>query len=87
MASQDDVERVKQETRENQSPYFSDEDIEYYIDKNAGDLDAAIYELLILKAEDSTIAVSGLTTQDTSAYFRRLASRYRRYNSGVLRDD
>jgi len=82
-----DIERIKRETRENQSPYFDDGDIEYYLAKNGGDVDATIYELLLVKAEDSTISVSGLSTADTSAYFRRLASRYRRYNSGVLSGD
>lgn len=85
MASQEVVDIVKREIRENMCPYFDDEDIEFYIDKNDGDIDEAIYELLIIKAEDSTISVSGLSTSDTSAYFRRLASRYRRYNSGVLK--
>lgn len=81
----EDVEMIKRETRENMSPYFDDGDIEYYLEKNGGDVKATIYELLLIKAEDSTISVSGLSTQDTSAYFRRLASRYRSYNSGVLK--
>lgn len=85
MASQEVVDIVKREIRENMCPYFDDEDIEFYVDKNDGDIDEAIYELLLIKAEDSTISVSGLSTSDTSAYFRRLASRYRRYNSGVLK--
>lgn len=85
MASQEVIDIVKREVRENMCPYFEDDDIEFYIDKNDGDIDEAIYELLIIKAEDSTISVSGLSTSDTSAYFRRLASRYRRYNSGVLK--
>ena len=87
MAEMTDIERIKRETRENQSPYFDDGDIEYYLAKTGGDVDATIYELLLVKAEDSTISVSGLSTADTSAYFRRLASRYRRYNSGVLSGD
>ena len=87
MADITDIERIKRETRENQSPYFDDGDIEYYLARNGGDVDATIYELLLDKAEDSTISVSGLSTADTSAYFRRLASRYRRYNSGVLSGD
>lgn len=78
------IERVKIETREHQCPYFEDEDIEYYLKKNSYDVDATIYELLLIKAEDSTITVSGMTTDDTSGYFRRLASRYKRFNSGIL---
>lgn len=87
MANDDVIDVIKRETRENMSPYFEDGDIEYYLKKNNGDVDATIYELLLVKAEDSTISVSGLSTSDTSAYFRRLASRYRRYNSGVLKGD
>lgn len=77
---------IKTEIRESMSPYFDDEEIEYYFNRNGGDVDATIYELLIVKSEDSTISISGLNTGDTSAYFKRLASMYRRYNSGVLSD-
>lgn len=79
-----DIERVKREVREDQSPYFEEEDFEYYLDKNDGNVDATIYEMLIIKSEDSTISVSGLSTKDTSAYFKRLASRYKQFNSGNL---
>ena len=79
-----DIERIKKEIREEQSPYFEEEDFQYYLDKNNGDVDATIYEMLIIKSEDSAIAVSGLNTQDTSGYFKRLASRYRKYKSGIL---
>ena len=64
--------------------YRESKNIEYYLQKNGYDVDATIYELLIIKAEDSTITVSGMTTDDTSGYFRRLASRYKRFNSGIL---
>lgn len=81
-----DIDRIKKEIREEQSPYFEDDDFEYYLNKNGGDVEATIYEMLIIKSEDSTISVSGLNTQDTSSYFKRLASRYKQYNSGVLKD-
>lgn len=83
-----DVEKIKyirKEIREVQSPYFEDEDFLHYLAKNNGDVDATIYEMLIIKSEDSTISVSGLTTQDTSSYFKRLASRYKQFNSGTLK--
>lgn len=79
-----DIERIKREVRENQSPYFEEDDFQYYLDKNNGDVNATIYEMLIIKSEDSTISVSGLSTKDTSAYFKRLASRYKTFNSGNL---
>ena len=79
-----DIEIIKKELREEQSPYFEEDDFEYYLSKNNGDIKATIYEMLIIKSEDSTISVSGLSTQDTSAYFKRLASRYKTFNSCVL---
>ena len=82
-----DIEIIKKEIREAQAPYFDDDDFSYYLQKNNGDVNATIYEMLIIKSEDNTISVSGLSTSDTSSYFKRLASRYRRYNSGILSDD
>lgn len=79
------IERIKREIREEQSPYFNEDDFQYYLDKNSGDVDATIYEMLIIKSEDSTITVSGLSTKDTSSYFKRLASRYKPFNSGIMR--
>lgn len=79
-----DIERIKKEVREAQAPYFDDDDFEYYLSKNNGNVDATIYEMLIIKSEDSTISVSGLSTSDTSGYFKRLASRYKQFNSGIL---
>lgn len=79
-----DIERIKKEIREEQSPYFDEDDFLYYLEKNRGDINATIYEMLIIKSEDSTISVSGLNTQDTSTYFKRLASRYKPFYSGIL---
>lgn len=78
------IERIKKEVRETQSPYFEEDDFQYYLDKNHGDVNATIYEMLIIKSEDSTISVSGLSTNDTSVYFKRLASRYKPFNSGIM---
>lgn len=83
-----DVEKIafiRKEIREVQSPYFEEDDFTHYLKKNNGDVNATIYEMLIIKSEDSTISVSGLSTQDTSAYFKRLASRYKPFNSGILK--
>lgn len=79
-----DIDRIKKEIREDQSPYFEDDDFAYYLAKNNGNVNDTIYEMLIIKSEDSTISVSGLNTGDTSAYFKRLASRYRPFNTGIL---
>lgn len=82
-----DIDIIKKEIREEQSPYFEEDDFRYYLDKNKGNVNATIYEMLIIKSEDSSISVSGLTTQDTSKYFKRLASRFKKFNSGVLEGD
>lgn len=82
-----DIEKIRfirKEIREAQAPYFDDDDFTHYLAKNNGDVNATIYEMLIIKSEDSSISVSGLTTQDTSGYFKRLASRYRQFHSGTL---
>lgn len=87
MSNVDDAQVINQimiEIREEQAPYFSDNDIRYYLNKNGGDVEATIYELLILKSEDSTISVAGVSTGDTSGYFKRLASRHRTFNTGIL---
>lgn len=83
----DILQAIRIEIRENQSPYFEDEDIQYYFEKNDGDFEATVYELLIVKSEDSSLSVSGLSTGDTSRYFKMLASKHRKYNSGVLSND
>lgn len=81
------IDTIKREVREEQFPYFNEDDFAYYLEKNDGDVNATIYEMLIIKSEVSTIAVSGLTTQDTSGYFKRLASKFRPSNSGILGGD
>ena len=78
------IDKIKIELRETSAPFFTDEEIEYFLDKNGNDVNAAIYEMLLIKSEDTTITVSGLSTQDTSKYFRRLASRFRKSSSGQL---
>ena len=84
-----DIEKIsyiRKEIRENQAPYFDEDDFSHYLTKNNGDINSTIYEMLIIKSEDSAISVSGLSTQDTSAYFKRLASRYKPFNSGIMLD-
>lgn len=79
-----DEERVYKEIREEQCPYFEEGDIEYYLTKNNGDVNATIYEMLIVKSEDSSLSLSGINTTDTSGYFKRLASKYKPFNSGIM---
>lgn len=80
-----DIERMKRVLRESDVPFFDDSDLSFYIEENDGDVDAAIYQCLLVKAEDTTLSISGISAADTSAYFRRLASKYRPSNSGTLK--
>ena len=77
------LDRLKFILRESEMPMFTDEELQNYLD-NSDSFDLALYELLLLKSENTGLQVSGLNIQDTSSYFRRLAQTYRPYNSGVL---
>lgn len=80
-----DIEKLKIILRETDIPFFTDEELEFYLAENDGDFDATAYQCLIIKAENTTMSISGMSTADSSSYFRRLAARYRPNNSGILR--
>lgn len=82
-----DFEQLRFNLREKQCPYFDDDEIQLLLDKNNNDVNKASYEGLILKAEVTGLSVSGLTTKDSSSYFKMLASNYVETNSGQLRGD
>lgn len=78
-----ELERMKTILREEDVPFFSDEELFFYVEERNGDINAAIYDCLIVKSQNSTLSVSGLSTADTSSYFRRLAVRYKPNNAGT----
>lgn len=78
------IDELKIILRENDCPFFSDDDLNYYLSKNGNDLEATAYHCLIVKAENTTLSINGLNASDTSKYFRRLALRYRKSNSRIL---
>jgi hypothetical protein len=80
-----DLSNLKLILREGDIPFFTDEQLNFYLEQNGGDVRGAAYQCLLVKAEDTTLSVSGLSTADTSKYFRRLASQYRPFNSGTLK--
>lgn len=77
------LDRLKFILRESEMPMFTDEELQSYLDSSES-YEVALYELLLLKAENTGLSVSGLNIQDTSSYFRRLAQTYRPCNSGIL---
>ena len=71
--------------RERDVPFFTDEELQFYLKENGYDYRATAYRCLLIKAEDTTLEISGLSASDSSKYFRRLASQYRPNHSGILR--
>lgn len=76
---------IKKILREDEIPFFTDEEIEAYYQNNGSDMNKTVYSLCLTKAENTTVEISGLTMGDTSEYFLRLAQRYRPHNSGTLK--
>lgn len=79
------TEELKIVLREDAVPFFTDVELNFYLEENNWDYEKTAYQCLLIKAEDTSLSISGLSTGDTSKYFRRLASRYRPNHSGILR--
>lgn len=77
--------KLKRILREDDVPFFSDEDLEAYYNDNNQDINKTIYCCCIMKSEDTQIQISGLSLADTSKYFLRIAQQYRPRNSGILK--
>lgn len=83
-----DIQRMKIILQEEKcGNYFSDDELEFYIEENEGDVNKAIYQCFMVKAQDTTLSFAGLNCADTSKYFRRMAQKYRPNNSGILRSE
>lgn len=85
MISLDSIDDLKIVLRENEVKFFDDAELQWYVDKFNGDYDKAVYELLIVKSENTDLSIPGMSSADSSSYFRRIANRYRPNNSGVLK--
>lgn len=70
--------------REDELPFFTDDALLFHLEDCGGDVKRTAYRLLIVKAENDSLQISGMTTADTSRYFLRLAALYRPNASGVL---
>lgn len=80
-----DMNELKIVLREDDVPFFADEQLAFYLRENGGDYRKTAHQCLLIKAENTSLSVSGLSLSDTSRYFRRLAAQYRPNNSGVLK--
>ena len=80
-----EIQELKLILREETSPFFTDEEIAYYLNKNNGNVNDAAYECLLLKAEDDSIQLpGGLTLANNSEYWLRLAKKYKPNGSRIL---
>ena len=79
------VNELKLILREDASPFFSDLELTYYLDKHNNDINKAAYECLLLKAEDDSISLpGGLQLADNSKYWLRIAKKYKPNGSRIL---
>ncbi|CEI72933.1 hypothetical protein [Romboutsia hominis] len=80
-----EIQELKLILREESSPFFTDEELSYYLEKNQGDINKTAYECLLLKAEDDSIALpGGLQLANKSTYWLRLAKQYKPNGSRIL---
>lgn len=82
--SQADINEVKQRLRESEVPFFEDSEIEKQISLAGGDLDTATYNLAIMKSQNCSLAISGLTLPDSSQYWLRIAMMYRPSSTKIV---
>lgn len=84
MASLKSMADLKKALCEDVTPFFTDEQLEFYAAQCSGDYDKAAYKCLVVKSENFALQMPGLSTGDTSRYFLRLARMYRPKHSGFL---
>ena len=65
--------------------YFSDEEIRYYFKRNNQNVEATIFELLMIKAEDDSCKLpTGIEVSSSRDYWLMLARKYRPNGSRVI---
>lgn len=73
-----EIQELKLILREETSPFFTDEELAYYLEKNNWDINLTAYECFLLKAEDDSISLpGGLQLANNSNYWLRLAKQYK----------
>lgn len=79
------LQELKLRLREESSPFFTDEELEYYFDLYKNDLDLTTYKLLKMKAEDDSINLpGGLSLPNNRKYWLSLAADYKQNGSRFL---
>ena len=80
-----EIQELKLILREESSPFFSDEEIAYYLEKNNGNINNTAYECLVMKSENDSISLpGGLNIADNQSYWLRIARKYKPNGSKIL---
>ena len=80
-----EIQELKLILREDISPFFTDEELYYYLNNNDKDVNKTAYECLLVKAEDDSISLpGGLTLANNRNYWLSLAKRYKPNGSRCL---
>lgn len=79
------IEELRLLCREDQIPFFEPREMEYQLSRANGDVNLAAYRCLLIKAENCGVQVSGLTLEDTSKYWLRLAASVRPSGSCIVK--
>ena len=74
---EDKIDALKVVLREDAVPFFEDNELSYQLERAGDDFELAAYHCLIIKSEECSLSVSGLSLADSSSYWLRLASMYR----------
>ncbi len=77
---------LKKNLREESNPFFSEDELLHTLKICQFDVASATYECLLKKAEDDSITLpSGLSVPNNKGYWLRLARRFRRNRSSILK--
>lgn len=80
-----EIQELKLRLREESSPFFTDEELAYYLEMFNNDLDLTTYKLALMKAEDDSISLpGGLALPNNSKQWLRIASMYKPNESRCL---
>lgn len=81
----EELEQLKLRLREESSSFFTDKELEYYLDLYKHDLDLTTYKLALMKAEDDSINLpGGLSLPNNSSQWKRIAAIYKPNGSRCL---
>lgn len=78
------IDTLKLILRETDYPFFSDAELNFYLEQNNGDVADTAYQCLIVKAETCKLSMAGLSLEDTSEYWMNMARMYRKSGTKVV---